>query len=578
MLKNGLSTFFQPIISAADGRLFAQEALLRGPTGSHLESPLEMFSAARGAGTTLELDRLALALAIERFASGHFRGKLFVNLLPETLVEFGGFPDWLAETLRRHRLSADRLVIEITEHGEQLDAGPVRDTAARLRGMGCEIAIDDFGTGLSGLKIWSELRPDYVKIDRYFISRLAEDTIAVEVLRAMLDMAHVLGTRVIAEGIEDEQQLQLLCSIGVDYLQGYYISKPLPEAAALTGKFTTLSRPEVSVSGVACVADLCVPRAPLPASARISEAVALFQANPDWDSLPVVDEGRPVGILCRDRLLLTLSKPLHPEIYNPKSVTRLMDPGVLVIDERARLSQASRLITRNPRSRINEDFVVVRDGKYRGVGRSIELLHHITEQQLHEAQQSNPLTLLPGNREIDAQILRLMTLRAPFAVCHADIDNFKPFNDEYGYRHGDQVLLHLAGLCRSAAAQGQDFVGHPGGDDFILIMRSHDWQRRVTRIVESFSASCARFYSDAHRVAGGFIGKGRDGQQREFPLMTLSVGAVSVDPNRYSGSAELMGVLSAAKQRAKGREGNSMILNDGEDDRTMRMRMITAAG
>ena len=70
-----------------------------------------------------------------------------------------------------------------------------------LRALGCEIAIDDFGTGISGLKVWSELRPDYVKIDRYFIARIETDPVAVELLRAMLDMAHVLGSRVVAEGI-----------------------------------------------------------------------------------------------------------------------------------------------------------------------------------------------------------------------------------------------------------------------------------------------------------------------------------------------------------------------------------------
>jgi diguanylate cyclase (GGDEF)-like protein len=206
---------------------------------------------------------------------------------------------------------------------------------------------------------------------------------------------------------------------------------------------------------------------------------------------------------------------------------------------------------------------VVSDMRRHGVGR-----------QLQEAQQSNPLTLLPGNREIDSEIFRLMALRTPFAVCHADIDNFKPFNDEYGYQQGDQVLLHLAGLCRSAAAEGLDFVGHPGGDDFILIMRSQDWQRRIARIVECFSASCARFYSEAHRLAGGFIGRDRSGTERKFSLMTLSVGAVNVDPSRYSGSAELMRVLSAAKQRAKSRPGNTLILNDGETDRTMRLSLL----
>jgi diguanylate cyclase (GGDEF)-like protein len=573
ILRGGsLSTHFQPIVGAAEGRLFAHEALLRGPAGSSFEAPLALFNASRARGTTDQLDMLALQTAIGGYAARGCRGKLFVNLLPHTLISQAGFSALLQGILREHRIAADQLVIEITEHGEQLSAGAIRGQVERLRADGCEIAIDDFGTGLSGLKLWSEVRPDYVKVDRYFTSQLEIDPVAIELLRAMLDMAHVLGSRVVAEGIENEQQLELLRSIGVDYLQGYFIARPQAEAMGESGTFPIVPQRQQGGAGVSCVGDLCVTRPPLAPGTRIGQAVALFQANPDWESVPVVADGKPLGLVRRDSLLLLLSKPLHPEIYHPKPVSRAMEQHMLVIDERTRLSQASRLITRNRQSRINEDFIIARDGRYCGIGRSIELLHHITEQQLHEAQQSNPLTLLPGNREIDSEVFRLLALRAPFAICHVDIDHFKPFNDEYGYSHGDQALLHLAGLCRSAAAEGLDFVGHPGGDDFILIMRSQDWQHRIRRVVENFSASCARFYSDEHRTAGGFRGHDRDGTERMFPLMTLSVGVATVDPNRPGNAAELMRVLSAAKQAAKSRSGNAVMMHDGERDQAMALR------
>jgi GGDEF domain-containing protein len=138
------------------------------------------------------------------------------------------------------------------------------------------------------------------------------------------------------------------------------------------------------------------------------------------------------------------------------------------------------------------------------------------------------------------------------------------------------VLLHLAGLCRSAAASGMDFVGHPGGDDFILVMRSTDWNRRIARVVDSFAASCSRFYSPEHIAAGGFHGMDRDGRERHFPLMTLSVGAAMVDPARHSSTADVMRAVGIAKQVAKSRSGNAMIVNDGDADRTMRMPALIA--
>lgn len=569
---DGLSTHFQPIVGAAEGRLFAHEALLRGPAGTCFEAPLALFDAIRERGATDQLDMLALRTAIGGYARCARNGKLFVNLLPHTLISQERFTACLQDMLREHGIAADQLVIEITEHGGQLSASAIREQVERLRADGCEIAIDDFGTGLSGLKLWSEVRPDYVKVDRYFTSQLETDPVAIELLRAMLDMAHVLGSRVVAEGIENERQLELLREIGVDYLQGYYIARPQLDAMGDSGVFPVVPQREQGAPGVSCVGDLCVTRTPLAPGTRIGDAVALFQANPEWESVPVVADGKPLGLVRRDALLLLLSKPLHPEIYHPKPVSRAMEQNMLVIDERTRLSQASRLITRNRQSRINEDFIIARDGRYCGIGRSIELLHHITEQQLHEAQQSNPLTLLPGNREIDSEVFRLLALRAPFAICHVDIDHFKPFNDEYGYSHGDQALLHLAGLCRSAVSEGLDFVGHPGGDDFILIMRSPDWQHRIRRVVENFSASCARFYSDQHRTAGGFRGHDRDGTERMFPLMTLSVGVATVDPNRPGNAAELMRALSAAKQSAKSHNGNAVMMHDGAQGQPLSLR------
>jgi len=572
-----ISTRFQPLLGAADGRLFAHEALLRGPAGSPLHEPLPLLAAATAAGHAVDLDLMALERAIGTFAARGAPGKLFLNILPQTLLECEQLPQRLQRLLQGTGLDAQRLVIEITEQGQHVDVAPLCVQGRKLRKLGCEIAIDDFGTGTSGLKIWSELRPDYVKIDRYFIAGLESDPVAVELLRAMLDMAHVLGSRVVAEGIETEQQLELLRGTGVDYLQGYFIAMPLEQATDQTGNYGVrpLSvREDVEVS---CIGDLCFGRDPVSPDMRIAEAVTVFREHPDWETLPIVADGRPLGVLRRDALLLLLSRPLFPEIYNPKPVSRVMDANALVVDERSRLSQASRLITGNRQARINEEFIIARDGRYLGLARSVELLHHITEERLRDAQQSNPLTLLPGNRQIDAELFRLMALQVPFVVCHADIDHFKPFNDHYGYSQGDQVLLHLAGLCRSAAAPGMDFVGHPGGDDFILLMRSADWRRRMTRIIDSFAVSGTRFYSPEHVAASGFDGRDRDGAQRRFPLMTLSMGVAMVDPEHTTSTAELLRTVSGAKQLAKARAGNAMIVNDGERDCTLRLPALGLA-
>jgi GGDEF domain-containing protein len=289
--------------------------------------------------------------------------------------------------------------------------------------------------------------------------------------------------------------------------------------------------------------------------------VSLFQKNPHWDSVTVASSGRPVGIVRRDTLLTLLSKPLYPEVYNRKPIERVMDASPLMVNARARLDQVSRLVTGGSHVRINEDFIICRHGEYLGMGRTIELLRQITAQQVQVAKQSNPLTLLPGNREIEGQLSRLMALRVPFALCHGDLDHFKSFNDEYGYRHGDQVLLHVADLFRRAAIQTIDFVGHLGGDDYILMMRAPDWRRRLSQLFDSFSASIPNFYSAEHRRTGVIQGMDRDGNPHSYPLMTLSIGAVDVQPDRFADPEAVMQSLRRTKSLAKGRQGNALVFD-----------------
>lgn len=561
-----IETHFQPIFDANRARIHGHEALSRGPVGSPLHSPLDLLATAQATGTQVELDLLMIELSIERFAASAVPGQLFVNVLPQTLLTCADLPQRLTAVLARGNLRPRDLVIEVTEHGLTDDVQSLHGRVQPLRRLGCEIAIDDLGAGSSGLKIWSELRPDYVKIDRYFTTLIEQDVVVAEVVRSMLDMAHVMGSRVVGEGVESQRQCDLLHELGVDYLQGYHLQRPQPQPLSVAPQLAMFSQAESS-SAATCAEELLIERPALRPETRVESVVALFQQHADWDSLAVAAQGRPVGIVRRDELLTLLSKPLYPELYNRKPIARVMDAKPLVVDARARLDQVSRLVTGSASSRVNEDFIIARHGDYIGLGRTMELLRQITAQQVQDAKQCNPLTLLPGNREIDDQLFRLMALRAPFVICHGDLDNFKSFNDEYGYRYGDQVLLHVADLFRRTASQGADFVGHLGGDDFILMLRTPDWRQRLSRLFDSFTASIPNFYSAEHRERGGITGVDRDGRLRSFPLMTLSIGAVQVMSDIQGDHESVMQSLQKTKGLAKAQQGNALVIDAENPDR-----------
>ncbi len=278
----------------------------------------------------------------------------------------------------------------------------------------------------------------------------------------------------------------------------------------------------------------------------------------------MLENDRPVGMVHRDDLLIFLSRPLHPEVYNRKPVASVMNRAAVQIDARARLDQVSRLVTTRTAGRPRDDFIVTRNGRYLGMGRTIDLLRHITAQQIQAAKHSNPLTGLPGNREIQTHIAQWLACRRAFVACHLDLDHFKVFNDAYGYARGDQVLLHVAQVVTHAVRPRVDFVGHVGGDDFVFLMRSQDWSLRLAAIVEELEASLINFYSVEHRQAGGVDGFDREGTQRRFPLLSASIAAVEIDGRRHVTADEVADALRETKRVAKAKAGCSCMLATGD--------------
>jgi GGDEF domain-containing protein len=149
-------------------------------------------------------------------------------------------------------------------------------------------------------------------------------------------------------------------------------------------------------------------------------------------------------------------------------------------------------------------------------------------------------------------------------VAYFDLDSFKPYNDVYGFAHGDQVILHLAGLLKSLFSARLDFVGHVGGDDFLVVMRSADWRERVTRILEKFSATVGNFYSPEHAAAGHIVASDRGDGSREFPLLTVSVAALDSETAGASSADAIANLLTHVKKVAKQQPGNSFILRSNE--------------
>ena len=444
-----------------------------------------------------------------------------------------------AESARRHALA-------------------LRDRLARA-GLGS--ALLDVGGGHGDLVVWAQLRPDFVCIDPALVAGIDSQAEHREFVRAIVDLGRAVGSQVVALGVTGLEVCRELAALGVDAAGGPFVGEPVPSPRD-TG--SELGGPQVfTETRVALTAEqLVVDSLPLAPETTVKELVRLIHAEPHRDAFPVVDPaGHPLGMIWKSSFLLLYSKPLHPEVLNRKPVTAVMDTAPLVIDSRLRLEQVSRLVTRKSHRHLTEQFIIARRGVYAGVGHTIDLLHHLTRQEVEVAAHSNPLTGLPGNGPINDETERLLRSGARFVVAHVDLDDFKPFNDAYGYAHGDQVLLHVAQLLREAGAPRSDFIGHLGGDDFVLLLRSPDWQNRLRWAVTEFARSVAGFYSPEHRRAGFLETTDRYGALRRFPLLTLSAAILDVNPAEaaLSSARAIAERLTPLKQAAKRTPGHCLL-------------------
>ncbi|MGD0231612.1 MAG: GGDEF domain-containing protein [Syntrophorhabdales bacterium] len=171
----------------------------------------------------------------------------------------------------------------------------------------------------------------------------------------------------------------------------------------------------------------------------------------------------------------------------------------------------------------------------------------------------NPLTRLPGNISINRTIQQLIDKDAMFAIGYADLDNFKPFNDHYGFTRGDEVIKMTGRLILNIVKNRQPngaFVGHIGGDDFIFVMDADVVEATASEIVATFDRIIPTFYDGTEREAGCIIALDRQGKTRSFPFISLSIGIASNRNHPFSHYGEITEAVSEMKQYAKLTKGS----------------------
>lgn len=557
---------FQPIVNIHTGNAFGFEALLRHHEEAGFDSIGELFDAAWADGVLHQVDLVLREKALRKFA-GFKRSsnlKLFFNLDNRLLDSQDYSPGNTVSLLTEYGYSRDDLCFEISERHKICGTENVTNTLAAYRTQRFKIAVDDCGAGFSGLQLIYYTEPDYIKIDRFFIQNLGRDPKKRLLVSTIVNLAHFMGSLVMAEGVETRDEYFSCKEIGCDMVQGYFVQRPQLDLDRLKTRYTdihvlTLANRRKQPSRDRSLIDTEINYIkPVYEDCDLITIFDRFGQTQDYPFIPVLNRyEEPLGIV-RDSSFkhFVFSKFGRQLLENPsfgKDIKRFLT-RVPIADI---YSSVEALIELYTQYQGNEGLLVVDSMKYIGFLSPQALLKMINEKNLSIARNQNPLTKLPGNTLIHEYFSQALADTASFYFfIYFDFDNFKSFNDTYGFRNGDRLILLFSDLLKGASHQRQRFAGHVGGDDFFLGIRNGDRDRveeEMRLLGETFRKSAESFY-DRDAIANGYItAKNRHGIESQIPLVTVSIAVLELPGSieRFYSIEQVGSIIAQLKKEAK---------------------------
>lgn len=557
-----IKAVFQPIASLVDGEVFGYEALSRGPQGSLLERPDVLFPAAEKFNKVWELEFLCRSKALAR-ANGLPKDKmLFVNVDPKIINDQRFQKGVTLDMLAHYKIDASKIIFEITEKNSIEDYKSFRKVLDNYTSQGYKIAIDDTGSGYSGLKLLTETRPQFIKIDMDLVRNIDKDALKQALMKAFYEFSVVTNMKIIAEGIETVDELSTLINIGIPYGQGYLLQRPAyqfldinPEVkeSIITKNYRkqqeTFHTPVTMPIGELSRRDQGF-------SAMVTGGTVFdhFNDNPNVMGIAILQGEVPVGLLMKNKFLKQLATKYGLAVYMNRPAALLMDQNFLVVDYHTPLEQVSKLAVAREEDSLYDYIVVTKNDNYYGIITVKQLLEKITDLEIKRAKHSNPLSGLPGNLLIEEKLKLVIDAGKPYGVLYFDLDNFKAYNDVYGFEKGDKILCMTAQIIQSQFKNSNImdvFIGHIGGDDFIAVLTGIDVIPICQNIIDYFDVRIRGFYTEEDKKRGYIVAKNRHGVEEKFPIVSLSIAVLTSIEGKFKNPADLAEAASVVKKKCK---------------------------
>lgn len=543
-----VTPYFQPIIDLRKGEVYSYGVTCYGPLNSTLYTPENLIAASLSSNLEQEFQDVCNEITA-KIVNDHGIKKGYI------LFDFKKSNEMFLE-LTLTQCSSQQIIFSTTPAPQR----NYQDISARTA-IQTNPFIDN-----------QAVQPKYMMIRSQSIRDVENAFFQQTHIKASIAYAHTIGAVVFATDVSTMDELVVLMELGVDLACGSLFGVPamIPHVIddellsqikypSLTAEYHTLSQ-SVSVK----IGDIVQDNPCVTPSTIISNLEVLLEGR--YQGIVIVDEQIPVGLLMKDKLYYRLGTPYGLSLYSKKPAAKLMDREALIVDAELPLETVSQMAMNRLEDSQYDLIIIVKNKKYIGVVSVTHLLQQLTDLQIRFASNSNPLTGLPGNLIIEERLKQVVAGGQPFAVLYCDLDNFKAFNDKYGFEQGDRVLQFTASVLRAALLELVDdtantLLGHIGGDDFIILTDLDKAEELCRFIVQEFDQKIKEYYEPEDIDQACIMVTNRKGKMEQFPLMSISIGVVHNRNRTFSSYIEIGEASAKLKKMAKKIVGSCWIVD-----------------
>ena len=553
---------FQPIVHSHTGKLYAVEALIRNVQNiSGLNAIDDLFNMAFNDDYLYELDLQLREKAIKKFSNIEIEDlRLFYNLDNRIIYNKNFSYGNTSKILKKYKLNKSVICFELSEKGTAIEQNALSTMIQRYKEEGFSIAIDDFGIGVSGLKLLYFSEAQIIKLDRFFISNIDQDSKKKLFCSSIIEMAHIMGMQVIAEGIETIKEFYTCKDIGADFIQGYLVQKPTIETNEIKSIYNNIvtlinddkrNNPNATIDEefIEPIIALCI-------DSSLYELFIHFKESTKNNFVPIVDKyDNFLGIIYEaDIKKISYSQyglALAQNKTFSSSLIKYIKPS-LCVEISWGIDKILEMYNQNSKDALG--IFITQSNKYRGFINLNSLLTLSYKRNIEIATNQNPLTKLPGNNQIEKFIEKTLkgNQKDITHIIYFDFNDFKPFNDIYGFRLGDRAILIFAELLQKRYPK-DSFIAHIGGDDFFVGLRNHEFKKvfdLTNKVQIEFKNSVENLYSKKDKEKGLLIAKDRFNIERSFNLLSVSSAIIEINPN--SNISNFDSTLNVLKKASKG--------------------------